>query len=217
MLKISQTQKFKSKSLYLQNSMQNNNQNIKSVVRKTKEAILNQNAKVIWFTGLSGAGKTTISVLLEQELLKQGFICNVIDGDIIRHKLNKDLGFSENDRLENIRRIAEISKMFLETGVITINAFVSPTEKIRNVAKEIIGENDFLEVFINSSIEVCENRDVKGLYKKAREGKIPDFTGITSPYENPKNPFVEVRTDILSIEQSVEIIIKNILPLIKKD
>lgn len=197
--------------------MQNNNQNIKSVVRKTKEAILNQNAKVVWFTGLSGAGKTTISVLLEQELLKQGFICNVIDGDIIRHKLNKDLRFSENDRLENIRRIAEISKMFLETGVITINAFVSPTEKIRNVAKEIIGENDFLEVFINSSIEVCENRDVKGLYKKAREGKILDFTGITSPYENPKNPFLEVRTDILSIEQSVEIIIKNILPLIKKD
>ncbi|HBF88362.1 MAG TPA: adenylyl-sulfate kinase [Bacteroidales bacterium] len=197
--------------------MQNNNQNIKSEVRKTKEAILNQNAKVIWFTGLSGAGKTTISVLLEQKLLKQGFICNVIDGDIIRHKLNKDLGFSENDRLENIRRIAEISKMFLETGVITINAFVSPTEKIRNVAKEIIGENDFLEIFINSSIEVCENRDVKGLYKKAREGKISDFTGITSPYENPKNPFLEVRTDILSIEQSVEIIIKNILPLIKKD
>ena len=197
--------------------MQNNNQNIKSEVRKTKEAILNQNAKVIWFTGLSGAGKTTISVLLEQKLLKQGFICNVIDGDIIRHKLNKDLGFSENDRLENIRRIAEISKMFLETGVITINAFVSPTEKIRNVAKEIIGENDFLEIFINSSIEVCENRDVKGLYKKAREGKILDFTGITSPYENPKNPFLEVRTDILSIEQSVEIIIKNILPLIKKD
>ena len=197
--------------------MQNNNQNIKSEVRKTKESILNQNAKVIWFTGLSGAGKTTISVLLEQKLLKQGFICNVIDGDIIRHKLNKDLGFSENDRLENIRRIAEISKMFLETGIITINAFVSPTEKIRNVAKEIIGENDFLEIFINSSIEVCENRDVKGLYKKAREGKILDFTGITSPYENPKNPFLEVRTDILSIEQSVEIIIKNILPLIKKD
>lgn len=200
--------------------MQNNILNINSdtnEIRKTKETILNQNAKVIWFTGLSGAGKTTISVLLEKELLKKGFVCNVIDGDVIRHKLNKDLGFSENDRLENIRRIAEISKMFLETGIITINAFVSPTEKIRNVAKEIIGENDFLEIFINSSIEVCENRDVKGLYKKAREGKIPDFTGITSPYENPSNPFLEVRTDILSIEETVQIILKNILPLIKKD
>ena len=189
----------------------------KNEIRKTKEKILSQNAKVIWFTGLSGAGKTTISVLLEKELLKQGFICNVIDGDVIRHKLNKDLGFSEIDRLETFHKISEISKIFLETGIITINAFVSPTEKIRNVAKEIIGEDDFLEVFINSSIDVCENRDVKGLYKKAREGKIPDFTGITSPYENPKNPFLEVRTDILSIEETVQIILKNILPLIKKD
>lgn len=185
-------------------------------VRESKESFLNQNAKAIWLTGLSGAGKTTLSIALEQELFKRGFLCHIIDGDNVRNKLNKDLGFTDNDRSENIRRIAEVSSMFINAGIITINAFVSPTTKIRNIAKNIIGENDFLEVFINSSLETCEKRDIKGLYKKARIGEIKEFTGISSPYEKPINPFTEIKTDDLSIEQSINLLLDKIIPVITK-
>lgn len=183
--------------------------------RAAKEAILKQKAVVIWFTGLSGSGKTTIAIALEKELNKKGVLTQVLDGDNIRAGINNNLGFSEEDRKENIRRIAEVSKLFLNCGIVTINCFVSPTHEIRQQAKKIIGENDFLEVFINTPIEICEQRDVKGLYKKARAGEIKDFTGINAPFEAPTNPFLDVKTENKTVEQSVNEILSKVLPLIK--
>lgn len=183
--------------------------------RAAKEALLKQKAVVIWFTGLSGSGKTTIAIALEQELNKKGVLTQVLDGDNIRAGINNNLGFSEEDRKENIRRIAEVSKLFLNCGIVTINCFVSPTNEIRYQAKEIIGKNDFLEIFINTPIEICEQRDVKGLYKKARAGEIKDFTGINAPFEAPTNPFLDVKTENKTVEQSVNEILSKVLPLIK--
>jgi len=139
----------------------------------------------------------------------------VLDGDNIRAGINNNLGFSEDDRKENIRRIAEVSKLFLNCGVVTINCFVSPTNEIRQQAKEIIGAEDFLEVFINTPLEICEQRDVKGLYKKARAGEIKDFTGINAPFEAPTHPFLDVKTEDKTVEQSVNEILNKVLPLIK--
>ena len=161
--------------------------------------------------GLSGSGKSTLAVGLEKELLARGFHAIVLDGDNIRNGINADLSFTVEDRKENIRRIAEITKLFCSTGVITIASFISPTKEIRAYAKDIIGENDFHEVYVNTPIEVCEARDVKGLYKKARAGEIKNFTGIDSPYEAPTSPFLEIKTDGLSIEESVDIILQNII------
>ena len=146
--------------------------------RIDKEDLLQQTAKVIWLTGLSGSGKSTIAQHLEKILHANGNLTMLLDGDNIRSGINNNLSFSDADRIENIRRIAEVSKLFLNCGIITINSFVSPTNEIRKMAKELIGENDFLEIYINAPLEVCEARDVKGLYKKARAGLIPDFTGI---------------------------------------
>lgn len=183
--------------------------------RKDKESLLRQKAVVIWLTGLSGSGKTTIAIGLEKALNSKGILTQVLDGDNIRAGINNNLGFSNEDRKENIRRIAEVSKLFLNCGVVTINCFVSPTHEIRQQAKEIIGENDFLEVFINTPIEICEQRDVKGLYKKARAGEIKDFTGINAPFEAPTNPFLDVKTQDKTVEQSVNEILSKVLPIIK--
>jgi adenylylsulfate kinase len=169
---------------------------------------------VIWLTGLSGSGKSTIAQYLEKKLFELGFFVQVLDGDNIRDGINKNLGFSEEEREENIRRIAEIAKLYLHSGIITINSFISPTLKIRQLAKNIIGENDFLEIYINAPIEVCESRDVKGLYEKARKGLIKGFTGIDSPYEPPQNPSFEIRTDQSDIEESIEVITEFLLPII---
>ncbi|MBW6482574.1 MAG: adenylyl-sulfate kinase [Vicingaceae bacterium] len=182
--------------------------------RTEKEQFLNQKSKVIWMTGLSGSGKTTIAIALEKELLKRGFFSQVLDGDNVRAGINNNLGFSEEDRLENIRRIAEVSKLFLNCGIITINCFVSPTNAIRNTAKEIIGASDFIEVFIDTPIEICEQRDVKGLYKKARAGKIKDFTGINAPFEAPTHADIVVVTKNKTVEESVTVVLNAILPLI---
>ena len=189
----------------------------KIISKEKKEKLLNQKGKVVWLTGLSGSGKTTIALQLEKELFKLGFLVQILDGDNIRAGINNNLSFSEADRAENIRRISEVSKLFLNCGVITINCFVSPTKKMRQNAKKIIGKENYYEIFINADLETCEKRDLKGLYKKARSGEIKNFTGIDAEYEKPNNPNLEVDTTQLSIDQSIEIILKNILSQIKNN
>jgi adenylylsulfate kinase len=174
------------------------------ISRSEKEKFLNQKAVVIWMTGLSGSGKTTLAENLEKVLFRRGYLVQILDGDNIRSGVNRNLGFSEQDREENIRRVAEISRLFLDCGIICINCFISPTQKIRQLAKDIIGGENFIEVFLNASIDICEKRDVKGLYIDARAGKIRNFTGIDSPYEIPVNPDLEINTEVLSVEESVE-------------
>ena len=189
----------------------------KIISKEKKEKLLNQKGKVFWLTGLSGSGKTTIALQLEKELYKLGFLVQILDGDNIRTGINNNLSFSEADRAENIRRISEVSKLFLNCGVITINCFVSPTKKMRQNAKKIIGKENYYEIFINADLKTCEKRDVKGLYKKARKGEIKNFTGIDTEYEKPNNPSLEVDTSQLLLDQSIEIILKNILPQIKNN
>jgi len=184
--------------------------------RSDKEALLKQQSKVIWLTGLSGSGKTTLAKYLEKELHNLGFLTQVLDGDNIRTGINNNLGFSNEDRTENIRRIAEVSKLFINCGIITINSFVSPTIAIRNKAKEIIGDVDFLEVFVATSLEECEKRDTKGLYAKARKGEIKNFTGIDAPFENPESPDLFIETKNRTIEQSGKELLNFVLNHIKK-
>jgi adenylylsulfate kinase len=186
----------------------------KPVGRPEKEQRLNQKAKVIWMTGLSGSGKTTIGLALEKELYKRGFLVMLLDGDLVRTGINNNLRFSVEDRKENIRRIAEVSKLFMNCGIITIDCFISPTNEIRAMAKSIIGEEDFLEVFISAPLEICENRDIKGLYAKARTGEIPDFTGISSPFDVPPDPALVLRTDKMTVEETVQKALQFILPKI---
>ena len=185
------------------------------ITKEEKENLLKQKGIVLWFTGLSGSGKTTLALNVERELYTSGYLTQLLDGDNIRSGLNKDLSFSEADRLENIRRIAEVAKLFANCGIITFTTFVSPTIKIRNIAKQIIGENLFFEIYVNAPLEVCEQRDVKGLYKKARAGEIKDFTGIHQPFEPPVNPFLEIRTDKMTIEAATDKILRQILPKIR--
>ncbi len=184
--------------------------------RKVKENLLNQKGIVVWMTGLSGSGKTSIAIALERLLNQKGFLTQILDGDNLRSGINNNLGFSASDRAENIRRIAEISKLFLNCGIITINCFVSPTKEIRAQAKQIIGANDFIEVFINTPLEVCEQRDVKGLYEKARKGEIKDFTGIDAPFEAPENSFIDIKTANKNPEDSAKELYTNILSKIIK-
>ena len=184
--------------------------------REDKEILLQQNAKVIWMTGLSGSGKTTIAKGVERYLHSKGILNQLLDGDNIRVGISNNLAFSNEDRVENIRRIAEVSKLFMNCGVVTLNCFVSPTIEIREIAKAIIGPKNFIEIYINASIETCENRDVKGLYKKARKGEIKNFTGISAPFEAPENPDIEINTSKLSIDDSVRKVLDYILPKIKK-
>ena len=164
----------------------------------------------LWLTGLSGSGKSTLANGLHKKLFEAGMHSIVLDGDNIRLGINKDLNFSEEDRSENIRRIAEITKLFVETGHIVITAFISPFENNRIQAKEIISKNDFVEVFVDSSIETCEKRDVKGLYKKARSGVLDNFTGISSPYEAPKNPDIYIDTNQASLSESIELLFNRL-------
>ena len=187
---------------------------IQPISREEKEERLRQHAKVFWMTGLSGSGKTTIALGLEKALFDRGFLVQLLDGDIVRSGINSNLRFSVEDRTENIRRIAEISKIFVNCGIITINCFISPTHSIRAMAKKIIGSGDFIEVYMNSSFEVCEARDAKGLYARARRGEIKEFTGIDSPFEVPEHPDLELKTDILTIEETIQVALDYILPTI---
>jgi adenylylsulfate kinase len=184
------------------------------VQRAEREARLQQRSKVLWLTGLSGSGKSTIAKALERHLFAEGFFPQVLDGDNIRSGINGNLSFSETDRIENIRRIAEVSKLYLNSGVICINSFISPTQAMRDLARHIVGADDFLEIYINAPIEVCEARDVKGLYQKARAGLIKGFTGIDDPYEAPEKPALEIRTDQMSSEASASQILSFIRPMI---
>ena len=186
----------------------------KMLQRKDREALLTQKGIMIWFTGLSGSGKSTLAIALEGELYKQGILCRILDGDNIRSGINNNLGFSEADRTENIRRIAEVSKLFVDCGIVTIAAFISPTHAIRRMASEIIGEDDFLEVYVSTPIEECERRDVKGLYAKARRGEIKEFTGISSPFEAPEHPFISIDTSRQSLADSVKVLLEAVFPKI---
>lgn len=177
------------------------------VKREHRERLLGQRGVTLWFTGLSGAGKSTLAVAVEEALHKLGNLTYILDGDNIRSGINNNLSFSPEDRKENIRRIAEIAKLFREAGVITLTAFISPYREDRQLARDLAGTDDFIEVFVDASLETCEQRDPKGLYKKARAGEIPEFTGISAPYEAPESPELHVNTSTQSVEECVREII----------
>ncbi|MDD3877821.1 MAG: adenylyl-sulfate kinase [Bacteroidales bacterium] len=185
------------------------------LTRSDKEKLIGQKSKALWLTGLSGAGKTTIAVGLEKKLQENGFISKVFDGDIVRSYIHKNLDFSLEGRRNNIEKIAELNKEFIECGIIVINSFISPGIEMRERAREIIGKDDFIEIYLNCPLSICENRDIKGLYKKARKGEIKHFTGVDSPYEAPLNPHVEIDTSKCSKDVAVDRIFGFILPLIK--
>ena len=180
--------------------------------RADKEQLLGQRGIMIWFTGLSGSGKSTIAIALERELSQRGLLCRILDGDNIRSGINNNLGFSADDRRENIRRIAEVGKPFVDTGIITLAAFISPDNEMRGMASDIIGADSFLEVYVSTPLEECERRDVKGLYAKARRGEIKNFTGISAPFEAPMSPALDLDTSKLSLQESVERLLEMILP-----
>lgn len=180
--------------------------------RDDKEQLLNQRGMMLWFTGLSGSGKSTVAIALERELHNRGLLCRILDGDNIRSGINNNLGFSAEDRVENIRRIAEVGRLFVDTGIITIAAFISPNNQLREMAAEIIGKDDFVEVFVSTPLEECEKRDVKGLYAKARRGEIKNFTGISAPFEAPEHPDITLDTSKLPVEESVKILLDYVLP-----
>ena len=184
--------------------------------RSDKEELLKQHSVMIWFTGLSGSGKSTIAIALERELQKRGLLCRILDGDNIRSGINNNLGFSAEDRIENIRRIAEIGKLFVDTGIITIASFISPNNDIREMAANIIGKENFMEIYVSTPIEECERRDVKGLYAKARKGEIKNFTGISAPFEAPQHPALSLDTSKLSVEESVNKLLELILPRVTR-
>lgn len=180
--------------------------------RDDKEQLLRQRGMMLWFTGLSGSGKSTVAIALERELHIRGLLCRILDGDNIRSGINNNLGFSAEDRVENIRRIAEVGRLFVDTGIITIAAFISPNNQLREMAAEIIGKDDFVEVFVSTPLEECEKRDVKGLYAKARRGEIKNFTGISAPFEAPEHPDITLDTSKLPVEESVKILLDYVLP-----
>lgn len=186
----------------------------KLVSRERKEQRLKQKGRVIWFTGLSGAGKTTLATALEERLFDLAYHTQVLDGDNIRSGLNKNLGFSDADRLENIRRIAEVAKLFIDAGVICICSFVSPSEIIRQQVRSVVGSENIIEIYVSTPIEVCEQRDVKGLYQKAREGKIPNFTGISARFEMPQYADMSIDTSEITVAESIDYILKNTIPKI---
>jgi len=187
------------------------------VQRHEKEKLLKQKAITVWMTGLSGSGKTTIAKIVERKLHEQGRLVQLLDGDNVRHGLNKNLSFTEEDRTENIRRIAEVNKLFNECGVITINCFVSPTVAIRNMASDIIGVDNYYEIFVNTPLHICEERDVKGLYKKARQGEIKNFTGIDAPFEASADPALILLTENKTAEESANELLSFITTKIKND
>ena len=185
----------------------------KMMTRADKESLLHQRGMMIWFTGLSGSGKSTIALGVERELHQRGILCRILDGDNIRTGINAGLGFSAEDRKENIRRIAEVGKLFVDTGIVTLAAFVSPTNEYRQMARDIIGEKDFYEVYVSTPLEVCERRDVKGLYARARRGEVKDFTGISAPFEAPTNPALDIDTSKQELEESVRQVVQLVLQI----
>ncbi|MCT7550972.1 adenylyl-sulfate kinase [Aliarcobacter butzleri] len=195
--------------------MNQNDNNIvwhnQSITKEKRLTLLNQQPCILWFTGLSGSGKSTIANAVELELFKRGRKTYLLDGDNVRHGLNKDLGFSEQDRIENIRRIGEVAKLFVDSGLIVLTAFISPFKSDRQIARSLVKYDEFIEVFIDTPLEVCEQRDPKGLYKKARDGAIKNFTGISSPYEAPEDPQIHIKTDEHSIEECVDIVINYLI------
>ena len=178
------------------------------ITKSQRETLQGHKAYLVWFTGLSGSGKSTLANLVEMELHKKGLSTYILDGDNIRQGINKDLSFAPQDRSENIRRIAEISNLMLDAGVVTLAAFVSPYIKDREAVKQIVGLDNVIEIYINTTLKVCEQRDVKGLYKKARVGEIKNMTGISAPYEAPTHPDLEVVTDGKTIQESVAVIMQ---------
>lgn len=184
------------------------------MTRKEKEEMLGQRGLMVWFTGLSGSGKSTLALALERELSARGILCKVLDGDNIRSGINSNLGFSADDRRENIRRIAEVARLFVDLGVVTIASFISPERSMREMAAEIIGREDFKEIYVSTSIAECERRDVKGLYARARRGEIKDFTGVSAPYEPPVAPALAIDTAGKTVEESVNEILSLVLPLV---
>ena len=181
-----------------------------SIGREERKALKKHNAFLLWFTGLSGSGKSTIANAVEKTLVEKGIHTYILDGDNVRKGLNSDLAFSPEDRKENIRRIAEVANLMMDAGLVVLGAFVSPYEKDRANIKQIVGVGQYVEIFVNTPIEVCENRDVKGLYTKARAGEISNFTGIDAPYEAPSHPDIEVDTTKVSVEEAVEMVIRHI-------
>jgi len=181
------------------------------VSKSDRREKLHQKSCILWFTGLSGSGKSTIANAVEDVLYKRGVTTYLLDGDNVRHGLNKDLGFSETDRVENIRRVGEVSKLFVDSGLIVLTAFISPFKSDRQIARSLVEYDEFIEVFVNTPLEVCESRDPKGLYKKARKGAIKNFTGISSPYEEPQSAEINLETDKLSISECCELIIQYLL------
>ena len=186
------------------------------MTRQDKESLLGQRGIMIWFTGLSGSGKSTVAMGVERELHAQGILCRILDGDNVRAGINNNLGFSAEDRIENIRRIAEIGKLFVQTGVVTLACFVSPTNDIRQMAREIVGEEDFLEVYISTPIEECERRDVKGLYARARKGEVKNFTGISAPFEAPVSPDIAIDTSKIPLAECVRTLTELIIKRVKQ-
>ena len=178
-----------------------------NITKSDRNNLLNQRPFLLWFTGLSASGKSSIANIVEQKLFNKKYNTYLLDGDNVRHGLNRDLGFNEESRVENIRRIGEVSKLFLDAGIITLTAFISPFKSDRSLVRELFDERDFLEVFVDSSLEVCEKRDPKGMYAKARKGEIKNFTGISSPYENPENPEIHVINNNISLDEAADQII----------
>ena len=184
-----------------------------SVTRQRRNKLNDHHSVVLWFTGLSGSGKSTLAHALEEKLFQKGCSTFVLDGDNVRHGLNSNLDFSEKGRTENIRRVSEVSKLMMESGLIVMTAFISPFNKDRNEARKLISSDDFIEIYCKASLETCEARDVKGLYKRARAGEIKNYTGIDSPYEKPENPELVIDTDQQSLEESMS----NILDFLKSN
>lgn len=181
-----------------------------NVSKEQRAQLLKQRAKLIWFTGLSGSGKSTLAVQLEAQLHAKGFATYLLDGDNVRTGLNKDLSFTDDGRVENIRRIGEVSKLMLDAGIIVLSAFISPFKSDRDQVKEIVGKDHYIEVFIDTPLEICEQRDVKGLYKRARAGEVKNFTGIDSPYERPEQPDITIPTHQMSVDESLNLLLKLI-------
>ena len=187
------------------------------VSKDQREQLLNQRATLVWFTGLSGSGKSTLAVQLEAQLHAHGFKTYLLDGDNIRTGLNSDLEFTEEGRVENIRRIGEVSKLLLDAGMVVLSAFISPFKADRDKVKGLVGAANYVEVFVDAPMELCEQRDVKGLYKKARAGEVKNFTGIHARYEVPENPDITIPTGSLSVDESVEKLLKVVLPKLKRE
>lgn len=186
------------------------------IVHSDREDLMGQRPKLLWFTGLSGSGKSTLAVQLEYELWEMKYKTFLLDGDNIRAGLSKDLDFSDAGRIENIRRIGEVAKLFIDAGIIVLCAFISPFRAERDLVRNLVGSENFLEIFVDTPLETCEERDVKGLYKKARNGEIANFTGINSPYEPPLDPFLRIPTHIMPMDESIMTLKTNIIPLIEK-